>query len=141
MIALIDETTRVYRKGAAVSRDGPVLTVDDFPPLPTEQPATEALVDVHFIWVSVRRAAAEQRTVELQTLLAGYPALDRLAAGPSYIELGGVLGDQGYALRLLALGEVLRLWRLFTPASFGITGARADEMAGSGYVLCSGWRP
>ena len=139
--SLIAETTRVYRKGDAVQRDGGVVTIDDMPPLPATQPAEEALVDAHFLWVSVRRAAAEERRRELCALLAEYPAPDRLAGGPSYLELGAELGDQGLALRLLALGEVLRLWRLFIPASFGITGDRAEAMAGQGYIVCSGWRP
>jgi hypothetical protein len=32
-----------------------------------------------------------------------------------YIELGGWIGDQGIALRFMALGNYLKLWELFTP--------------------------
>jgi hypothetical protein len=145
---LITETTTPYRKGDEVREQAVgglrVTTIDAMPALPTDQPMSEMpadLVDVHFVWVAVQRATAEARKPELMGLLAMYPDLDKLAHGPSYIELGGVLGDQGLALRLIALGGFLRLWRVMIPATFGVTGPRADEMAGQGFVMCTGWRP
>jgi hypothetical protein len=55
----------------------------------------------------------------------------------SYIELGGWLGDQGVALRFMALGHMLEAFTLMTPRS--ILGADVDDalvqqMAGMGLV-------
>lgn len=54
-----------------------------------------------------------------------------------YIELGGWIGDQGMALVLMGLGNVLGLWKLLTPHT--ILGKDCPEdlamkMAGQGYV-------
>lgn len=60
---------------------------------------------------------------------------DRLKVGPSYIELGAWIGDQGLALSLMGLGKILGLWEVITPADLGVTGEKASEMMGLGFVL------
>lgn len=55
----------------------------------------------------------------------------------SYLELGGWIGDQGAALMLMGLGELLGLWKLLTPRS--VLGATVDDdlvmqMAGAGFI-------
>lgn len=106
-------------------------------------PAPEGLemVDVEFMVVGVDKAKAETRRAELRAILDAWPQPERLAGGPSYIEVGGVIGDQGAAFLLFALGKVLGLWGLITPASMGITGPDAREMAGAGFVMITGYRP
>lgn len=56
----------------------------------------------------------------------------------SYIEIGGWIGDQGLALTLMGLGELLDIWQLITPKTiFGKAGApkeTLDDMAGSGLI-------
>ncbi len=55
----------------------------------------------------------------------------------SYLELGGWLGDQGYALMLMGLGQLLGLWELLTPRTVfgeGIPDDLGLEMAAAGYV-------
>ena len=93
-------------------------------------------VNVHFFWVS---SINDPDKYFLRTLLSEhYPDRERLRKGPGYIELGGVLGDQSIALRLIGLGGILGLWEVVTPASLGITGDAAKDLAGKGFVYCSG---
>lgn len=49
------------------------------------------------------------------------PSAERIAGGPSYIEWGGLIGDQGLALRVMACGQEAGLWEVMTPKSLGIT--------------------
>jgi hypothetical protein len=96
-------------------------------------------IDLEFLVIGVDKHAAERRKAELINILNSYPEPDRLAGGPSYIEVGGVIGDQGAAFQLFALGQVLGIWNVITPASMGITGAEARRLAGSGFVMISGY--
>ncbi len=103
-----------------------------------DRAAPEHSVNVHFFWVSVK---GEPKEEDLRRLLErDYPDLERLRGGPSYIELGGVLGDQGAALCLIGLGELVGLWKAFTPEALGFTGAEADRMAGMGMVNSGQWK-
>lgn len=54
-----------------------------------------------------------------------------------YLELGGWIGDQGYALCLMGLGTVMGLWTLLTPRTVlgdSVTEDLAMKMAGMGYI-------
>jgi hypothetical protein len=141
---LLAETTTVYRKGAPVivehSGSSAVVRFDNYPALPADSPPA-TLLDLHYVWVAVDLAAAEQRRPELLTLLSNYPDPASLARGPSYLALGIELDSQEAALRLIALGAALGVWELITPRTLGIEGAQAEELASSGYILCSGTRP
>jgi hypothetical protein len=144
---ILDETTVEYRKDPTVTQrmEGRVAVTEMFfMPHINEAFARADLVkvDVEFMIIVVDKAKAEQHKDELLAILATYPQPDRLEAGPSYIELGGVIGDQGLALRLLALGQGLGLWTVITPALFGVSGPEARAMAGQGMVMMSpGFRP
>ena len=96
-------------------------------------------VNVHFFWVSARNNPTKEELKAL--LLAQYPNPDRLKDGPSYIEIGGVLGDQGLALLLIGLGQLVGLWKAITPEVLGMSGPMAQQMAGSGFVMMSGVQP
>lgn len=52
----------------------------------------------------------------------------------SYLEIGAWVGDQGIALTLMGMGELLGVWKLLTPASLGISGELAEQMAGMGMI-------
>ena len=54
----------------------------------------------------------------------------------SYLEIGGFLGSQELALRMMALGTLLNLWNLLTPATMiaGVGQETALKMAGAGYI-------
>ena len=136
---LISETTILLRKGAVVTRKPGVVTIQAMPHENDELPPFTTKADLVMVTVGVLPIAHERRGT-LVELLKHYPYPERLAAGPSYIELGGILGDQGQALALIALGHVLKLWEAITPALFGVTGAEAQKMAGMGYVMISGFK-
>ena len=99
--------------------------------------------NVHFFEVALSDPNTDKKTLAsgLRSLLALYPQPERLAAGLSYIELDAVVGDQGMALTLIGLGELVGLWQAITPELLGFTGEQAAKMAGRGLVMCSGLRP
>jgi hypothetical protein len=154
---LLDATTTIYRP------DGPEVTETDRggmkvthvwvdTPQESDAPAPETLIDLHFFRVEVDRREAESRRSEFEAILAAWP-LDatympgnRLELGPSYIELGAQIGTamgQQDAMRLMALGEALGAWRVITPRRMfrdTITDAEADEMAGRGMVMTTGYK-
>lgn len=140
LFEILQSTTRVYRKGDVVKDkrrgDLRVVTIDGFPAV-DEAAAEEVLIDVHFV-VGVNKQAALERQAELEAWLISYPEPERLSGGPSYIELGAVIGDQTAALQLIALGA-LGAWEVLTPERLGITGPMAVELAGQGLVMMSGW--
>lgn len=100
------------------------------------------VIDTHFIPVGITEAAADREgfTQALDAALADHGefcdvSAARLREGPSYIELGGWLGDQSLALRFMALAEFQGRGKVITPAILGLTGEDAEKAAGNGYVL------
>lgn len=141
---LLRETTSTFRKGQEVEeREVGGIRVVEVYAMPHESEAPESIekVDVHFLTVGVNKPMADAIREELAGILDGYPRPDRLAGGPSYIELGAEIGSQDAALRLFAVGKVLGLWDVITPKSMGITGPMADQLAGSGMVMITGYTP
>lgn len=60
--------------------------------------------------------------------------------GPHYIHLGGWIGDQGLALRLIGLGALVGLWSVSLPSSLGITDeAETQKLLGQGFVYATGF--
>lgn len=116
---------------------GGVVSIDMMPPI---EAAREDLikVDCHFLVIGVDKAKAEQHRAELIEILNNWPG-GSLKEGPSYITVGGTIGDQGAAFQLFALGKALRLWSVITPATFGMVGPEADAAAGNGFVMISGY--
>lgn len=121
-------------------KGGGVLEIYDMPPESAIPDECEH-VDLHFVTVAVNKAKAEEHRAELIALLNDYPNPAELAGGPSYIAVGGVIGDQGAAFELFALGKVLGIWDIITPGKLGATGEQARQMAGMGYIMCTGYRP
>lgn len=142
LYAILQETTCQFRKGEeVVESDAPGVHMTAIYAMPPESAARPELVkvDCHFVTVGVSMDKAEARRAELLDLLRAYPTPDRLAAGPSYIEVGGAIGDQGAALQLFALGSALKLWGVVTPESLGFSGDMARQMAGNGLVMITGF--
>ena len=102
-----------------------------------ERPAPSHSVNIHFFWVSVKGSPSQKDLHDL--LERHYPDMGRLRRGPSYMEMGAALGDQGLALLLIGLGELVGLWRAVTPERLGFEGADATSMAGSGLVNAGTW--
>lgn len=53
----------------------------------------------------------------------------------NYMEIGGWIGDQGLALVLMAMGDLLGLWEVFTPTKLGMPPELATELAGQGLLF------
>ena len=136
--ALVD----AIKAGGDPDRELPGGVVEAYfmPPISDARPGLDQ-TDMEFLVIGVDRALAEKHRAEVIDILNAYPQPDRLAGGPSYIEVGGELGDQGAAFQLFALGKTLGLWTVITPASFGMTGAEAHRAAGNGFIMISGYRP
>jgi hypothetical protein len=127
------------RGGDEPLKGGGVLEVYAMPHENEAKPNIEK-VDMEFLVIGVDKEAAETHRAELVSILKTYPQQDRLAAGPSYIEVGAEIGDQGAAFQLFALGKVLGLWDVITPATFGMKGDEARDAAGKGFVMMSGFK-
>lgn len=137
---ILRETTVQLRKGAEVEeREVGNVHVTEVYAMPHESESKDGIlkVDCHFVKVGVDTTKAEEYRDELIGILKTYPAPDRLAGGPSYIEVGREIGDQDAAFQLFALGEVLGLWQVITPEKLGFTGPEARQMAGRGFVMMS----
>ncbi len=139
---ILRETTAQLRKGEEIDKlPGGSMHIYA---MPHESQAKNGIeiekVDLHFIIVGVDKAKSEQYKDELIAILKTYPQPERLASGLSYIEVGGEIGDQGAAFQLFALGKVLGLWDIITPEKLGFTGSEAAQMAGSGFVMMSGFK-
>ncbi len=129
----MNELIEYIRKHTARGECQCGLCIDKGP----ERPAPEHSVNVHFFWVS---AVGEPTKEELRGHLErDYPDFERLKGGPSYIEIGGEIGDQGLALLLIGLGGLVGLWPVITPETVGFTGDEAKAMAGHGFVMSGGF--
>lgn len=155
LYAILGETTVQLRKSEVVhgtpelvsavkegreELPGGVVTFDMMPHESEAGPAVTP-VDCHFLTIGVDKAKAETHRAELVDILNRWPDPASIAGGPSYITVGGEIGDQGAAFQLFALGEALGLWKVITPKTFGMEGAEADNAAGAGFIMISGYRP
>jgi hypothetical protein len=99
------------------------------------------IVDMVFIDVAVDKAKAEAHRAEFVEILNTYPDIERLRSGPTYMELGAEFGDQGFALRIMAIGSVLGFWEIISGKALGMGTEEAVSMAGVGFLLISGYNP
>ena len=113
LYAILAETTCQLRKGDVYEgtpslveqakrgdeelKGGGVLEIYAMPH-ESEAEAKIVKVDLEFVVIGVDKAAAEKNRTELLSILRTYPNPERLAGGPSYIEVGAEIGDQGAAL-------------------------------------------
>lgn len=141
LVQYVEKSTRVYRHGEIVKRAGGTVSIDAFP----STPASAKVIDCQFVDVGFTEFAATLTPDEFRSAIFaaadhGDWGRDRLAGGPSYIEIGAWLGDQTLAFRFMALGELHGLWQVVTPKRLGVAESFWDEAAGRGYVLISGLR-
>jgi hypothetical protein len=101
-------------------------------PQGTPQIPGRRVVNLHFttLAVDVAKAKAEKDGFAIWVLNVGPPS-----TGSSYIEIGATVGGQGQALEVMAVGDALKLWSVYTPADAGLEGAAADAAAGAGGVV------
>lgn len=149
LFEILGTTTVQLRKGEEVvdkQQEG-VRVVEIFAMPHKSEAGNLEKVDCHFVVIGVDKAKALGYKDEVVKILSDWPSeawgapVPKLQEGPSYIHVGGVIGDQGAAFQLFALGQVLGLWNVITPKKLGIIGERADQMAGSGFVMIDGFRP
>ncbi len=144
---ILQDSTRVYRKGEAIERRQvenvdviELFGYDHTSKAPTADNFNK--VDMVFVDVVVDRARAELYRTDLTKILRDYPQPERLAEGPSYIELAPNLEmEQESALRLMALGKTLEMWDVVSAKIFGMDDAKARQMAGQGFLMISGYKP
>jgi hypothetical protein len=140
---ILSDCTIQLRKGAEVEerREGMLDVVEIFNMPHEETMPNLEKVDMVFLTIGVDKEEAEKRKPELIEILNSYPDPKRLAGGPSYIEVGAAIGDQGAAFQLFALGKVLGLWEVITPKTLHITNEeQARQLAGVGMIMISGYR-
>ena len=53
----------------------------------------------------------------------------------NFMEIGGWIGDQGLAIVLMGMGNLLGLWEVFTPTKLGMPPLLAKELAGQGLLF------
>lgn len=140
----VQQATVVYRKGEEVSTkdlDGiTVVTIDAFPALPE---GTSTVVDCHFVSVGFTEGLASLTHEQFKDLIlraapGEFSAMmpQDWAGGPSYINIGGWIGDQTLAFQFMACCVAHGLAdKVITPAFLHITGAEADQLAGMGMVM------
>jgi len=144
---IVQDSTRVFRKGESVEtrQVGNVDVVELFGYDHTnEAPSGDNFdkVDMIFVDVVVDKARAEQYRGALAEQMRAYPQPERLAGGPSYIELAPNMGmQQEGALRVMALGKTLGMWDVMSAKTLGMDDATAREMAGQGFLMISGYKP
>lgn len=103
------------------------------------------------IWVEVvlKPDKVREHADEMAALLKEWPttswgyAVAPLGKEITYLVAGGVMGDQGDALRLFAFGKLLDWWDVLEPAS--MLGLAKDdpfgkELAGMGMISIVGYR-
>lgn len=101
--------------------------------------------DVAFLHV---RASSGANAVEFRALLDAEIATRGMNLFDheehSFIQIGAVVGDQGFALKIMGLGASLGLWQLLTPKSvLGVDNQSPDgkQIAGMGMVTIFVKRP
>lgn len=144
---IIKDSTRVFRKGELVEErsEGNLKITEVFGyPHTSEAPRGDNfdVVDMIFVDVVVDKAKAKKHREALIKVLNGYPQPDRLAGGPSYIELAPNFElEQEGALRVMALGKALGMWDILSGKTMGMSDDEAKRMAGTGFLNISGYKP
>lgn len=149
LLEILRDSTSQFRKGGEVVEKGnESVQVTEIFAMPHESEAVNLeKIDCHFVTVGVDKSKALGYKDELVKILADWPSeawgapVPNLKEGPSYIHVGGVVGDQGAAFQLFALGQVLDFWKVITPETLKITGPEADDLAGRGFVMIDGYKP
>lgn len=143
--SIIMEQSVSFRKGEVYREENhgnvKVIRIEAFP----ETPLRGTIVDVHFINIGFTEAAADREgfvqairdVVDTQSGEFDQLSYEALRGGPSYITIGAWLGSQQLALQFMALCEFHDLGEVITPGKLGITGEKADQLAGVGMVMAT----
>lgn len=97
----------------------------------------ERVVDVHFCYVVVDLDKALACYPEILEEWAALRASHETTDLTTFIEIGVAIGNFEDGLRLIALGAVLRMWRVSTPETMGVRGILGEHLAFTGAVFAS----
>ena len=110
----------------------------DAPDNPEESQPEGHTIDMAFFKVSTADYADAKTFRSL--VEAEYPHWLEDGKERSFIEVGREMGDQGIAIMTLALGDLLGVWEVVTPAMLSVPHDLAIRMAGMGmlylYKIC-----
>ena len=94
--------------------------------------------DVHFFKVALVNNPSKDGLLNLIKNHKGeFNDIDLFDGGEhNYLEIGGFIGDQGLALTLMGMGELLGIWKLMTPNSLMplLSDDVKSQMAGMGMI-------
>ena len=147
LTAYVRESTVPYRKGEVVEAKADigtltVVTIDDFPALPT---GSSPPWTCHFVNVGFTEALASHEPPGV--LRAGHRrphgrlpdmAPETTGSGPSYIESAAGSVTRPTPSRFMACCQAHGLGDVITPAGCTSSPGGRDLMAGNGYILLSG---
>lgn len=140
---IINESTISLRKGPMITENNDEnIRVTEIWAMPHESDPTfekYPKIDVGLFTVAIFPVKAEENKEQLIQIMKTYPNIDRLSKGPSYIEVGAVLGSQEAAFKLAALGKHLGLCNIMSPLSLGFDPESAADMIGGGFFFIQ-WR-
>lgn len=140
---ILKESTVSLRKGSViVDKDDEHIHVTEIWAMPHVDDPTFTKYpkeDVGPFVVAIFPVKAEENKSKLIDIMRTYPDQDRLRKGPSYIEVGAVIGSQEAAFKLAALGKYLGLCDIMSPLSMGFDGKSSVDMITSGFFFIS-WR-
>lgn len=120
-------------------REAPGMKVTEVYGFPEADPE-ERSADLHFVRVVPKDLPEKDEVIRVVREALGQGEFAEVGAselygGPSYITLGAWLGSQDLALMLIGATELAGLSPAITPARLGITGEKADLLAGNGFVM------
>ncbi len=115
----------------------------DAPPNPEKHQPIGHTADLVFLKVALRDASSDKaklksELLEILKIHEGEFIEMNLLDGEehNFMQVGGYVGDQGLALMLMGLGEILGIWDIFTPSSLMpfLDDTTKKEFAGMGMV-------
>jgi hypothetical protein len=107
------------------------------------QPVSDHTADVQFFKVALRDQTVDKKQLRdrLREILSNHVGTFNkvnLLDGEehNFMEIGGYVGDQGLALTLMGLGELIGMWELLTPNKLfsSFPDDLKIQMAGQGFV-------
>lgn len=137
-----EQQTTCYRLGERVESHGNVTEIFGYERAPDDWRERKDFVDLIFIAIQVK-PEADMAARLIEAIGDGMINPDNdttMQTGPSYIHLGGLFDSQEIALRFMALGHVLKLWRVVCARELGFSDeAEVKRLAGMGLLYAIGY--
>ncbi len=99
------------------------------------------IIDCFVVEIGVDVPAALSRLKEFESFLQQYPDPASLRIGPSFVDMSARLKvSADTVFRIFAYGAALGLWKIRTPADFGMSFRLAEEALKAGAILIDGYK-